>query len=108
MLKIFSIIIFLLVSSINIAYAVPATPVIPNVKMLVPIPLDCTGGALACTFTLSTNNTAISFVKVDATATNATINPPGGYTINGLSSYPLDIKGHTIMFILVGTTWYKF
>jgi len=92
----------------SLSFGASATPVIPNVKMLVPISLNCTSGYLACTYTLGANQTAVSFVKTDATATNATINPPSGYTINGLSTYPLDIQGHTIMFILIGTTWYRF
>ena len=88
--------------------ATSATPVIPNIKLLSPIPLDCTMGANACKYPLAAGMTAISFVKMDGTATVAEIDAPNGYTIMGLPAHFLDVQGQMLHLILIGTTWYKF
>jgi len=90
----------------HISFAIPATPVIPNVKLLVPVPIDCTSAPQ--TFNLTANNTAVSFVKTDATANHATLSPAGGYTIMGQATYTLYLKNETVLLILVGTDWKRF
>lgn len=78
-------------------------PATPFLKILKPIPLDCSSGPV--TFNLSTSTPALSFIRVGNTTNATTIVAPDGYTIQGAATRDLFMENETLVLILRGTDW---